>query len=901
MKNFLISLFFSCIILIACGSWAADNSAVTENFSVEENEPEQEITEITVPEMVDSFLKIGKYYNEKYPDLDIEKDFSEDVAKMFPDLSLQEVYDREQNIRDLIKAYRYFYAMYEDIKAKMLVPDAPPLIVDEEDYDQPGKERKYIASDDAVVIEDFKKVLSYGSNKRDFEAFALKYQMDKEKDTGKSDIQKLSSLVKKLEWKKLPYYGIIYEDPFTGREGTGEWAADEKIRARLIVENSTIDGKAHFLGAVHFDLPQDEFIVAQKYDKFLKPRFDFSQSENLKNINTSYPLPYRLLGAEEKDVVVYKGNFAFPLEIEVEDVSKPLLLKANIDFAVCDFEQNCRQVELNPVLELKSGEGFFSSVNNFVVQSYYNVPRAENRRIKINKAVVDTQQENNTQTLRLEFNINEIPTNFDVYTESEDNIEFYRPRMAIGDNKVVARFTPIDSQAELIGKKFMITARLSAMEYIRQEVTAHKASIFDYMPDSLSLGILLLAVLGGFILNFMPCVFPVLSIKLLSLTKFGANKPENVKRNFLLTVLGIFLTFLIISVILAALKTLGYAIGWGMQFQNPIFLVVIIFTIGLFLGELFGWVRVTTPQWMNKYLKGTQKEENLLHFLTGVFVVVMATPCTAPYLGTAIGFALAGSITDIFAVMTAVALGLALPYILVIFVPDAATLLPKPGKWMNRLSFFMGLMLLLTIVWLLSILYVQTDFWTTFRLSIYLPLFILLIGFRKVLLDKLELYDDEQEVKEGVGKLIRRTIFALEIIIFVGAVIDVNHHFNQIQQARIESKEQKINYEEIAKKVKEGKIVVVSVGADWCLTCKYNDVTVFDTSVVKNMLNRNKAELIEVDWTGYDKDVLDFMSKYGRKGLPFYVVFSPMIPDGMVLPEVLSEREFTRIINNVAG
>lgn len=899
MKKFLISVFFACNLLCAHNA-LADNEADMAVLSTEEAAPGDDVTEITVPEMFNSFLTIGKYFHEKYPGLDIEKDFSAEVAKVFPELTLQEVYEREQNIRDAVKAYRYFSALYEDVKAKMLVPDAPPLVVDEDEYDKADNSRSYVDSDELVVVEDFKKVLSYGSNRRDFEAFAAKYQRDKEKASGKNDIQKLSGLLTKLEWKKLPYYGIIYEDPFTGSKGTGEWDADGKVKVRLIAEDSTLNNKSHFLGAVHFDLPEDEFIVAQKYQEYIKPQFDFSGSENLKKAKEYYPLPFRLLGSESKDTVVYKDNFAIPLEIDVEDVDKPLVLKAKVDFAVCDFEQKCRKVELNPVLKLESGEGFYSSVNNFIIQSFNNIPPDNNSGLKIEKAVID-EGNGNTQTLRIEFKVKETPTNFDIFVESDDNIEFYRPRIAIGDNKVIVRFNPIDKNVNLIDKSFVVTARLSLLEHLRQEITAHKASVFDYMPETLSIGVLLLAVLGGFILNFMPCVFPVLSIKLLSLTKFGANKSENVKKNFILTIAGIFIAFLIISSILALLKSIGYAIGWGMQFQNAVFLVFIIFIIGLFLSELWGWLNISTPSWMNKFLKSKQEEQGLLHFLTGVFVVVMATPCTAPYLGTAIGFALAGNIPDIFAVMTAVALGLSLPYILVILMHDAAALLPKPGKWMNRLNFIMGLMLFLTIIWLFSILYVQTDFWTSFRLGIYLFIFMLLLGFRKLLLDLLEVAGYEPYIKDGVEKLVRRTAFVLGIIIFAGAVWDIGWHFNHIQQERIENKAKQIDYDVISQKVKEGKIVVVSVGADWCLTCKYNDVMVFSTTAVEDVLKKNNAELIEVDWTGYNEEVLKFMEKYGRKGLPFYVVFSPMIPDGMVLPEVLSGREFSRIINNIGG
>ena len=192
----------------------------------------------------------------------------------------------------------------------------------------------------------------------------------------------------------------------------------------------------------------------------------------------------------------------------------------------------------------------------------------------------------------------------------------------------------------------------------------------------MSLTLLLTAVLGGFILNFMPCVFPVLSLKLLSLTRFGAGRPENLRRNFIYTVLGIFAAFEVIALFLSLLKLAGHGIGWGMQFQNPGFLVVMIFAVAVFMSVVWGFVGVRSPQWLENRLSSVEAREKLPHLLTGMLAVFMATPCTAPYLGTAVGFALAGTVADVWLVLNAVALGLSLPYLLVLAWPALAAAFP---------------------------------------------------------------------------------------------------------------------------------------------------------------------------------------------------------------------------------
>ena len=189
------------------------------------------------------------------------------------------------------------------------------------------------------------------------------------------------------------------------------------------------------------------------------------------------------------------------------------------------------------------------------------------------------------------------------------------------------------------------------------------------------------AVIGGLLLNFMPCVFPVLSLKLLSLTKFGARNASSVRRSFAFTLLGIWLSFALLAVVLAGLKRFGENVGWGMQFQNPWFVSLIFFAVLLFVAQIWGIVEISIPRF---FCRTTDSENRLLHFLTGAFAVLMATPCTAPYLGTAIGFALAGNYVDIFVILGGVALGLSLPYLLLWLFPGLALILPPPGGWNTR-------------------------------------------------------------------------------------------------------------------------------------------------------------------------------------------------------------------------
>lgn len=893
MKNFFNLIFFTCFFFNSIAALASDGGSVSYDFLTAE-----EPREITFQEQLDGILEVGAFFDKNYPNNEINGDLTEDLAKFFPEMRTQELYDKSELVRDGVKFYRYFHEVYNDVKAKMLVPDAPPLVVAEEEYDK-GYEGPYIESDDLVVIEDFKKVLSYGSNKQDYEAFKAKYIKDREKDLPADKFEQLSQLLKKLDWKKAPFYGLIYEDPFSGKKGVGDWfATDEnkESKVRIISAVSTIGEGKNLRGAVHISSKDGFVVLAQP-----KPEIDFTSSQNIETTEIFSPYPERIIDNNQKDFIAYRNDFAIPVMFSVKDTKQDAKLYAKVKFTLCNVEnRECKDMEVNPTLNIEPGMDFRSAVSNFVIQSFNLLPQSKSNSLKIKALVVDQGSvDEGGEVLRLIYERSRDVTRLDVFIDDSEHIAFQRPKIAISDDEIIVRFVPYNKDVKLIGKEFDITARYNVNDSLREKAVAEEASWFDFMQNKLSLGIVLLGVLGGLILNFMPCVFPVLSIKIISLTKFGHRSAAKMHKNFLLTVLGIFITFFFIASALSGLKYLGYSIGWGMQFQNPIFLVCMIFVIMLFIAQIWGLIEISSPDWLNRMVLKNADKDNFLHFLTGVLVVVMATPCTAPYLGTAIGFALSGSILDIYVIMMSVAFGLSIPYMVMLFVTDISVYLPKPGAWMNKLNNFMVFMLILTLVWLLSVLYAQSDGSAIIHLCIYLAVFLVVMWSRKIIFKRLEVFDEEENIKLLLRKIINVVSYFIYLLLFIFAMFDINGHFEKHQAVNEITKAKMIDYAQIANDVQQGKIVVVAVGADWCLTCKYNDLTVFDNFHVSRLKERDDFVFIEIDWTNYNADVLEFMEKFGRKGLPFYVIFSRMIPDGMVLPEVLNERGFMKIINEI--
>ncbi len=898
MKKIFYLIFFACFFLNGVICSAAEEGNIELDLT-DADLPQ----EITLQDQINTVLEVGNFFEKNYPGDMILEDLTDDLAKFFPEATTQQLYDRSEWVRDGVRFYRFVKDIYGKVKEKMLMPEEPPLVVAEEDYDT-GYNEEYIETkpDEVAVIEDFKKVLSYGPDSRDYKAFKEKYIKDSEKNMPADAFENFSRMLKKLEWKKLPFYGLFYEDPFSGRDGMGEWVKQDENWVRLIAEDSKIGDKKTVRGAVHFHILDGYAVSAYQKGNLPAPTFDFSGSENLEKASIFRPYPERIISdSPENDLIAYSENFAIPVLFEVKDNQSNMKLSADVKFTLCKIETGeCREVNAKPEMTLHPGMVFRSAVRNFVAQSFNLLPQTSGD-LKLKAAVIDEGDEKEGQVLRLVYTRLHDTAKVDVFADSEEHLEFQRPRIAINDDEITVRLIPKEKQNDLVGKEFEITVSYNEHDSFREKVVAEKASWFDFMQNKLSLGIVLIAVLGGFILNFMPCVFPVLSVKLISLTGFGKRTQGKLRREFFLTILGIFLSFWIISAVLSLLKYLGYSIGWGMQFQNPFFLVLMIFVVSLFITQLCGLIEFRTPDWVNHLVSKNRDKDGIMHFLTGILVVVMATPCTAPYLGTAVGFALSGSVVDIFVIMTAVALGLSIPYLMLLFVSDISIYLPKPGAWMNKLSRFMILMLILTLIWLMSVLYAQTDVKAIIHLSLYLLVFLVIIALRSSMIRKMEILSEDGEIKRLAYHMINAVVIFVCLVLVFFSMLDVSRHFDRHRKINLENKLQFINYQEIADYVKDDKIVVVAVGADWCLTCMYNDVAVFSNFQVRRLLREENFVLIEVDWTNYNKEVLDFMEKFGRKGLPFYVLFSKMIPDGMVLPEVLTEHGFMKIIEDIKG
>tara|TARA_Y100001958_G_C21238441_1_gene565478 strand:- start:74 stop:2089 length:2016 start_codon:yes stop_codon:yes gene_type:complete len=384
---------------------------------------------------------------------------------------------------------------------------------------------------------------------------------------------------------------------------------------------------------------------------------------------------------------------------------------------------------------------------------------------------------------------------------------------------------------------------------------------------------LMFAFIGGLILNLMPCVLPVIALKALSLVKNANESRSSVTLNASAYVFGVILTFMIIASLLVYLKNAGEIIGWGYQLQSPFvvtLLCLLIFLVGLIL--------VTNIDIFSNSgrLENFNRSSGLVNsFFTGALSVIVASPCTAPFMGAALGFALIQPDINSYLVFLSLAIGFALPYFLIAIFPSLVNLLPKPGKWMESLKQFFGFMMFGAAIWLLWVLANQVDANSLLVVMIGLFLVSFLVWLTKI--------DFEHKMK---------AIFVITLLYGYSlsgwefknnnATVD-NNAVTWTLKKEIELKE-------------DGKAYFINFTAAWCITCKVNEAVAF-TDDVFALFNNKDITYFKADWTNRNAEIAEELEKYNRSGLPVYVYWNEKLDEPMVLNELLTEGYLMEIIN----
>ena len=394
----------------------------------------------------------------------------------------------------------------------------------------------------------------------------------------------------------------------------------------------------------------------------------------------------------------------------------------------------------------------------------------------------------------------------------------------------------------------------------------------DLNEEGLSLiTALIFALIGGLILNLMPCVFPVISLKVLSFVSMGGSSQRKIRNHALVFTVGVIASFMLIALTIVLLKQAGNFVGWGFQLQSPLIvgllsLVMVLISLVLITDNSFG-------ESLTKLGNiGSTENGYYSSFLTGVLAVVVASPCTAPFMGAALGYALIQPSGETVPIFLSLSLGFSLPYLLLAANPKLIDYLPKPGDWLITLKEFFAFPMLATALWLLWVFSLQVNqFMVIFLLVSWLLL-------------ALNFWIFQKEYKT-INKVIFLGISIFSMIYFLPETEDIETEQNLIIGSATEW------YEGIEDDLRnKNQSYFINFTAAWCITCQSNEITAFSKDSFKSLLEEKNIEYIKADWTNRNDAITRSLKKYGRSGVPFYVYWEPGFENPKILPAILTDQ-----------
>ena len=649
-----------------------------------------------------------------------------------------------------------------------------------------------------------------------------------------------------------------------------DWVTSEEASVRLISATDAVGD----LGELRFGLeirlqPGWKTYWRSPGDGGLPPVLEWGESANIAGTRMEWPAPHRftILGI---DSIGYIDHVIYPIRVAPERPGEAVTAHVSLDYLTCNAI--CVPQQANLTLRLPAGVAVPSESAFLLGQASGRVPGPSMPGFQLAKAEV-MEGQGARWYLKLE---TATPLNKpDVFIESPDpNFGFGAPERLGPTRMRVPILYAMGDPSSLVSQPLTVTLTDGKRAFEdRIVVTAAPMSSANLLAW---LTILVTAFAGGLILNLMPCVLPVLSIKLLGVVRYGGGDIAKARGSFLATAAGILVSFGALAAAAIAMKSAGMAVGWGIQFQEPAFITFMALVCVLFAANLWGLFEMPMPAVFGRMGGG-----NAGSFATGLFATLLATPCSAPFVGTAIAFALGQGWVETVSIFAAMGLGLAFPYLIVAVRPQLATALPRPGRWMIWVRAVLGVALAGTAIWLGSILLSLAGQAAVIGLAIVCAGLLIWLAL-------------------PVARL-RLPVAAALVVAGVALSTQFTPEYgNTESSAKQNAIWMPFSQDYLADLVASGRTVMVDVTADWCITCKANKAAVLERGEVARLLGGDVAAL-RADWTRPDPAVQAYLASFNRYGIPFNAVYGPGAPSGIALPEILSEEVVLRAFQQAAA
>lgn len=674
--------------------------------------------------------------------------------------------------------------------------------------------------------------------------------------------------------------GLFWAGVSTALAQQAQWVRADSASVRLV---SAVmgTGQAETLPlGLEFELdPGWKIYWRSPGDAGLPPIPDWSASENVAAVELDWPVPERFMFFD-LGTLGYSERVLFPLTVTPQRMGEPVRLVGGVDYLIC--AEICIPGRADLSLTIPAGPADLSPDAHLIDQARARVPltRFDAAGLSVSQATLVPNRDGSHEiTFRVDSTVGAFDS-LDAIVEGPGGAYFDAPRLTAMGAQSASLSLPIPASMD---RTALLTDGVTITVVDGARAAETPVSVVQGTLAGPSLWTMLgLALIGGLILNLMPCVLPVLSLKLMSVLGKSGKGRSAIRTGFLASSAGIVVSFLVLAGGAIGLQQAGLSVGWGIQFQQPVFLALMVALLTLFACNMAGLFEFRLPGFLvdRAASAGGEKDGVFRDFLTGAFATLLATPCSAPFLGTAVGFALGTGPMEILAIFFALGLGLALPYLLIAVFPGLTFLLPKPGRWMLYLKAVLTLALVGTAVWLLTVLSVTVGTENAIAVGALAAIAAAVLATRRV--EGSRLGKAAWPISAALAVATVLSPFAFDRVANsspVGAVAGERIQWVAFDEAAIPGL------------VAAGNTVFVDVTADWCVTCQWNKKTVLETDPVLEWLNGDKVIAMKADWTLPDPAIADYLTRHGRYGIPFNIVYGPATPQGMALSELLSVEE----------
>ena len=590
------------------------------------------------------------------------------------------------------------------------------------------------------------------------------------------------------------------------------------------------------------------------------------KNDSIQISDVLWPAP-ELIPYEPLMTYGYKNFVVFPFEITSSEVSiDEIDIEANIDFLICADVCVPEKAYINTTIgDMNKDNSLDYWLNRVPEQTLPTI-------IEDDGNFLDIRFSYNQPIEEIYFYIDQqgvvLHSGEQILVEEENNWLLKVPL----ENKISS-----DDQVNgviLINKSIFLVSN-------EQELILDETKAYSSAPQISFMQALIFAFIGGLILNLMPCVFPIISLKILSFVSLGKESKTKIRHHALSFCSGVLISFLLIGLTIVLLKEAGSFIGWGFQLQSPLIVAVlsmIMFAIGIILltdidiGSSF------------TRLGGIGSNSISGSFLTGVLAVIVASPCTAPFMGAALGYALIQPSGTTLPVFASLGFGFAFPYLILSIYPNLISSLPKPGNWMITLKQFFAFPMFATSLWLIWIFGLQTD--TNLLINLLIGLLIMSLLFWMITIFK------SKALKLLAWLMIILVVFNQGLKLSEDSYYENGNNSGSNTSNIAQNNNKYMAWESGIEEMlqSDSQAYLINFTAAWCITCQANDKIALSRPKIKEYMKKNDIKYIVADWTNKNNEILKALENYNRNGVPLYVFWKPGFQTAEVLPAILTEQ-----------